>query len=702
MLHDQRPTSQDIKFFPCLPWFLIRQPIAVVILAVLLTDAEGAEKPLAWISFADQAVQEYDNTPYLWLGDQPIYLTIDVAPADEYAIDLLWGAKNDQRAADVTVNETRQHLEAGGYNGFRWQRVTPAKNLTGEKYDLLLQAAQPKAAFLAAVRLVEDDAPLDQALPAAAAYRMKITGPPPTVLDVWMEQLQDEDLDGWQRAEIYGRQANEALRRCRKYVDGWLAHADPKSGLIPRNLGKSNYYWNGRDSGADNYAFMVLTCALTDRAMYEGRMLDMLRTETKLASRMGALPADYDFNKQGFRFAEPDLNRLIFDGSEYVKDGLMPITEWLGHTPWSDRMIAIEKSIMDQAAYETPFGRLPSDNVEVNGEMMQVLSRLCFMTGDKNYLELACCIADYYLLGDHHPTRDGDTLKLRDHGCELISGLTEVYAACHFLRKNKAQAYREPIHSMLDRILEVGINEHGLMYDMINPKTGEILRSSISDNWGYDYNGFYTVCLLDGIERYREATRRAMVNLKPYYWEFAWEGASSDGIADSVEGAINLFNREPDVEGVAEWIDANTARMLLIQKPDGVIEGWHGDGNYARTAILWALMKQQGVTIQPWREDVRLGAVRDGTTLRLVVTAEQPWQGKLIFDQPRHKTVMRMPLDYPRINQFPEWFTVEASDRLAVAINDKPQTRTGEELTKGLPLTLDAGQAVQLVVRKAE
>ena len=60
-------------------------------------------------------------------------------------------------------------------------------------------------------------------------------------------------------------------------IDGWLAHADPQTGLIPRNLGDSNF-WNGRDSAADNYPFMVLTAAMTDRPLFQGRMLEMLRT----------------------------------------------------------------------------------------------------------------------------------------------------------------------------------------------------------------------------------------------------------------------------------------------------------------------------------------------------------------------------------------------------------------------------------------
>lgn len=522
-------------------------------------------------------------------------------------------------------------------------------------------------------------------------------------LDRWAEELKNDGMPIADRARIHGQQANEALYRCRKYVNGWLAHSDPESGLIPRNLRKSKHYWNGRDCGADNYAFMVLTCAFTDRQMFEGRMLDMLRTETRLTSRVGALPADYSFIKQGFLHDEPDLDRLIFDGSEYVKDGLMPITEWLGRTPWSDRMIAIVDSILQHSSFETPFGKIPSNNVEVNGELMQVLSRLHFMNKDEAYLEMACRIADYYLLGKHHPTKDAENLGLRDHNCELISGLTEVYAACYFARKDKAADYRRPLHEMLDRILEIGINEHGLMFNAVNPQTGDIVRKGISDNWGYNYNGFYTIYLLDGVDRYRDATRFALSHLKQHYWDFPWEGSSHDGIADSVEGALNLLNREPDVEGVAEWIDANINRMLMLQKPDGVIAGWHGDGNYARTAILWALWKQQGVTVHPWRRDVELGAVRDGDHLHLVVSCDQPWEGKLVFDSARHQVIMNLPIDYPRINQFPEWFVVDLETHYEVRTfsSNQPRSQTtvqASELISGSKLALKAGQEKQIVV----
>jgi hypothetical protein len=129
----------------------------------------------------------------------------------------------------------------------------------------------------------------------------------------------------FRQAEHNGRDAAEAFSRCRRYVDGWLAHADPQSGLIPRNLSRDRDLWNGRDAAADNYPFMVLTCALTDRELFEGRMREMLRSEIRLTSRVGRLCDDFLFSKQGFAHATTNLDAIMFDNSEYVKDGLIPL-----------------------------------------------------------------------------------------------------------------------------------------------------------------------------------------------------------------------------------------------------------------------------------------------------------------------------------------------------------------------------------------
>jgi len=507
------------------------------------------------------------------------------------------------------------------------------------------------------------------------------------------------DNNDFEQAFENGRLANEGFVRCQRFVRGWLKYADPKTGLIPRNLSQDKDIWNAQDCAADNYPFMVLTAAVTDHELFNGRMLDMLRTETKLTSRIDNLPDTYSFSKQGFRDEEPDLARIIFGSAEYVKDGLLPLTEWLGASPWCDRMLAILDDIWKHAPIKTKYGQIISTNVEVNGEMLQTLSRIYWMTGEKKYLDWAIRLGDYYLLDGHHPTADEKMLRLRDHGCEIISGLCELYATVHFALPEKKQAYEKPLHQMLDRILEVARNEHGLFYNWVDPQTGQHDKN-LADTWGYDLNGYYTVYLIDKTPAYRDAAIKALSNLNEYYRNYPWEGTSADGYADSIESALNLYNREP-VPSVADWLDSEIKRMWNIQKEDGVIEGWHGDGNFARTTIMYCLWKTAGLTVQPWRGDVIFGAVQDGDALRIVLRAENAWQGKLIFDVPRHKANMKLPLDWPRINQFPQWFTVEGDKTYTIydLATSTRTTYTGQKLQDGITIDLEPGAQKSLMLQ---
>ncbi|MHC4483965.1 MAG: glycoside hydrolase family 88 protein [Planctomycetota bacterium] len=509
------------------------------------------------------------------------------------------------------------------------------------------------------------------------------------------------DDQAFKQAAENGRLANEGFVRCRNFVKGWLKHADPKTGLIPRNLNRDKDIWNAKDSAADNYPFMVLTAAITDRPLFEGRMLDMLRTETKLTSRIASLPDTYSFSKQSFHDAQPDINRIIFGASEYIKDGLLPLTEWLGPAPWCERMIGMLDDMWKQAPVDTKYGRIVSTNQEINGEMLQTLSRIYWMTGEAKYLDWAIRLGDYHLLGGHHPTKDQNRLSLDDHGCEIISGLCELYATVNFAKLAKKRAYQKPIHEMLDRILEMPRDEHGLFYEWVNHKTGKHAEV-LTDNWGYDLNGFYTVYLIDKTQAYRRAVRKALGSLKTHYSDYKWERGGADGYADSIEGAINLYNREP-VPTAVKWLDSQTRIMWNIQKPDGIIEGWHGDGNFARTTIMYCLWKSKGLTIRPWRKDVVFGAVQDGDILKISIRADKDWRGKILFDTPRHKTIMRMPLDWPRINQFPEWFTVEAEKRYTVndLTSDSAATYTGEQLRDGMSVELKPGAQLHLLVKPA-
>jgi hypothetical protein len=499
-----------------------------------------------------------------------------------------------------------------------------------------------------------------------------------------------------------GPLVNEGYDRCLNYLHGWLGLADSVTGLIPRNITdkKSKDIWNAKDCAADNYPFMVLTSALLDRGLFEGRMKEMLETEKRLTSRLGAMPDTWSFSKQAFDNRDTILSDIIFGSAEYVKDGLIPLTEWLGPSPWSERMISILDDMWKYARIETPYGMICSDNPEVNGDMLQSLSRIYWTTGDKKYLEWAERIGDYYLLGNNHPTSNFKVLRLRDHGCEVVSGLCELYATTSFADPPKKELYQAPLYKMLDRILEVGRNKDGLFYNSIDPVKGVPVDSAIADNFGYDLNGYYTVYLIDKIEKYREPVLKALGILNEKYKNYAWEGTSADGYADAIEGTLNLEAREP-VPSAIDWINSEIKVMWAKQQPSGIIEGWHGDGNFARTTIMYCLWKTGGSYLIPWEKDLQIGGVYQDSILYLTISSDKNWEGKLMFDRKRHSEYMHLPIDWPRINQFPEYFTVEKgrSYILKLSNDNKDLIISGIDLMNGLPLKIKKGKPVKLVIK---
>lgn len=691
-----------------------------------LTAALGQARPtvpddaaaVAWVRFVD-GPEAFEEAPYEWLGRTDLKLTFDARPAAGQALELGWGGKSDDRDAVLKVNGRTVPVAGGGHWGFRWLRVPLPDDLAGDRLEVEITRGRGLPAFLSEVRLTSSKAETARPDLTRPSHRARLERVPlsaatttgeafPAMRPLWDRPVDrlptladDPGASGpIQQAERNGRRAAEAFYRCRRYVDGWLAHADPATSLIPRNLGEGRDFWNGRDSAADNYPYMVLTAAMTDRPLMNGRLLEMLRTETRLTARVGRLPDDYSFSRKGWRRETLDLDAIVFDGAEYVKDGLIPLTEWLGPSPWSERMIGIVDDLWTHAPVDTPYGKVPSSNFEVRGDLLQAGARLYWFTGDRKYLDQAVRLGDLYLLGNEHPTRDRTSLPLIDHGCEVVNGLTELYVAVAHALPEKKRAYQEPMHALFDAILAKGRNDDGLLYSSFNPQTGEHSRD-LCDTWGYDYDGVYTMWLVDRKESYREAVRKVLGNLDGKYVGACWGDRSADGFADSIEGALNLFNREP-IESAARWIDGQTTLMWAMQQPDGVFEGWHGDGNVARTSLMYALWKTQGTTIDPWRPDVRFGSARlaDGRGIVVSLVADQPWEGRLVFDRPRHRVNMKLPMDYTRINQFPEWFTVEAGARYAVSRSGgESSVHSGEELSGGIPVRLEAGRPLAVQVR---
>ncbi|MBE7558746.1 hypothetical protein HS125_07290 [bacterium] len=506
------------------------------------------------------------------------------------------------------------------------------------------------------------------------------------------------DLAAFASAEANAPLAAEGLERAHRFVLGWLPHADPTTGLFPQRFRPPRIdVWNAHNCAADCYPFMVLSCALTDRPLLDGRMRQVLATEQRLTNRLDRLPDSWSLTKQAFEHEEPDLGRMLFGAAEYVKDGLLSVAELIADGSWNERMIGLVDDIWKHAPVQTRWGRLPDAGHEVNGDVMIAVARLAWMTGRPDYRQYAFRLGDHFLLGDQHPTRDSDNLRLRDHGCEVTAGLAEVYALASYASPEKAAVWRAPLYEMFDRLLEVGRLPDGMMYDRINPKTGQVLDRHVCDNWGYNYNAIYTLYLLDGTgtapERpraYREAVRHALRGVLAYR-NYSWEGnRSPDGFADSIESAIYLHRYEPTPE-VAEWLDGETRILFDMQDDDGITTGFYHDGNVARTTLLYALWKSAGVRAEPWRADVQVGGHVRGDALYVHVSAARPWSGKLLFDRPRHRDFMRLPLDYPRINAFPEWYAVDAGKRYQLARDgETARTLDGGELIAGLALAVDA------------
>jgi hypothetical protein len=508
-----------------------------------------------------------------------------------------------------------------------------------------------------------------------------------------------EEAERFQAAREHGRDFERTVSSMQRVLHAWLRHADPRTLLLPDRVGpQGKPLYTPHNSGADLYPYLILTAQLTDPELYRGRMLEMLRNEVRFASHPDGVPGNLDFSTR--ELGPPSM----FGAGEYAKDGLVSVSEYLGRTPWFYRMVDMTAAAMLRAPVESRFGKLPASDAELNGDYLQVLVRLAAMTGEQRFLAWGRRIADAYIEEvlpgnrgvpsskwdfDKH-TGDG-MLRLRDHGNETIVGLVLQYALEQSLGSPRAARYRPVIARMLDRIL-ASTNPEGMLYNQLDAATLQPTDKGLSDNWGYVYGAAYAFYQATGEERYRAAVRRVLQNL-PKYRNYIWEGragnpamplGSFDGYADSIESALYLVNREPVTEAL-DWIDSEMKVMQGMQKPDGHIEYWYGEGNYNRTAMIYALMKSQGVRPAHWQPGVRVGAVRAGGTLCL--SLEMPAARRIQFDFARHRRVLNLDQNYVRLNEIPEWYTVE-ENRLYRLRRESGTERLllGAELVEGVEL----------------
>ncbi len=506
-------------------------------------------------------------------------------------------------------------------------------------------------------------------------------------------QIQDYESE-FKQAEASAQIAGYSLSKVHRWLhEVALPKIDPKTGLYI-----ADERWNYRDTAADCYPFLCWAAWAVDRDALNGPVRAVLHDEQRLCNCVDRIPATYDLEKG--EKTNPEYDELIFQASEYVKDGLIAIVEITGPDEWFERMRGIEDDIWKHARVDTPYGKIPSDNVEVNGEQIQALARLFTMTGDPKYLEYAERLADYYLSDENwYPNR------LRDHGCEIIGGLGLLLAVESTHNPEKAEAYAKRLRKMFETIVEKGTNEDGMMYNEIEKQRFGDNYRKFSDGWGYNYVGFLCYDMATGTDTFRGQIEKTLRNLKKdIYQSYPWEGESIDGFADSLEGGLYLINRLPVPEAI-DWINSDMAKnVIYADAPLETAELWGTmklQANGVRTVLIHTLMHTQGILARPWRQDLKLGAAPTEEGVAIVLEADKPWEGILEFDIPRHRLYMGFAKDWPRMNTIPEWTTVEPETEYSVQIGKAdPIAYTGMQLHNGLAVSVKPNQPLQILVQE--
>jgi hypothetical protein len=648
--------------------------------------------------------QEFGGHKYYWLAEWKLEVTLPDDVAVDDRLEVLFGAKgSDKRTLSFQYDAQQGALSEVAQPPYQWIEV-PVRQLSGGKKVLLFSAGREPVAFLAGVRITgkSTSAPSVKPIPTATALQSG------DAAVVWAE-LSGFEANGdaqrlwnpapiepdWKRAERSSQYAGIALSKVQRWLhERCLAVRDQPSGLF-RPTGRQ---WNYQDTAADCYPFYVWAAYYTDQKILETVMLDVLEAEQRLCNHLDRLPVPYDMDA-GHKDIIP-LDAMIFGASEYAKDGLTPIVEITGKKyPWYDRLRGLVDDIFKHAKIDTPYGTIPSTNVEVNGELLQMLPRLYCMTGEQKYLDWAHRLADYYLLdGKFVPTR------LSDHGCEIIGGLGLLFAVDATAYPDKVEQYKPHMEHMFDEILRRGRNSDGVIIGTLQDADGPHDDVTLRDGWGYDFVGFLDYDLALGTQRCHAAIRQPMANLlKPRYRDFNWDSNSRDNIADSVEGGLYLPRHFPTVESFV-WADREIATLLVDHTaPDRLWDTHKLEANTVRTVLIHTMLHTRNTIARPWQPGLQLGAAPCGDGICIYLQADKAYEGQLQFDIPRHRLYMGFNQDWPRMNAVPEWFTVEPDDSHKYEVTDVDAETvrqvTGKSLADGLPIRLQRNKPLRLIVR---
>ncbi|MFH0965866.1 MAG: hypothetical protein V2A58_17855 [Planctomycetota bacterium] len=496
-------------------------------------------------------------------------------------------------------------------------------------------------------------------------------------------------------------------------VRAWLDRGlDRDTFLFPDVMGET--YYRPWLTGANNIPWLALASRIVAPDDWRDLFPRIAKAEETIAVSSTGLSRPVNLRDPLGPYEQVGLpyDSLIFQTSEYMKDALAVYMEALRpeENPWWPHTLRLAQLVMDNAEEHCDLGPIPSARGDMNGDILMVLALLAPATGDPRYYEWGRRISHAYLRHVlpankgipcntwYFKSGHGDgMITLADHGDEIITGLTLFCAVLKDAGEDTA-AFERALAAMYDWLLaHAVIDDTGLFHQEMRIVDDYPKLRGANDAWGYVHLGLYDMYLITGKERFRRAVLRTLESLA----DAGDIGGSShpDCFADSIESAILLVAREP-VPAAFAWIERQFPKLLAFQRPDGTATGDHLDGNWLRTVMLYASMKARGALVSPWRADVAWGACPAPDGLHLWVESQSPWQGRLLFDLPRHRLLLRFSKDYPRLNEITEWFTVEpdALYRVRLSPSEEPLTLPGRDLAAGLPLSVSPDRPVHVVV----
>jgi hypothetical protein len=503
-------------------------------------------------------------------------------------------------------------------------------------------------------------------------------------------------------ARARGAAYTQCSSNAHRILQGWIRlKQDPTTHLFSRQG-----QWDYHDEAADHYSSLVLMAYYVSPELIDpgGRLHRSLTSMQTLCASPSGIPTIYNLRT----LTQGDLATLTHL-SEWLRDGLIRVVEVLGtDNDWYRELERLTNAMLAEADRENGAGSA-FQGTEAKGNMLQALARLYVMSGNEEYILAAEAIADAVLADLEQAHRD---VSFRDHGCELLPGLTELLVVSTRTHREKADAYRIALRTLLDAVLE----------ESAHPQTGLFCRSSQSkdrgrvwlqppDTWGYVLFAYENYDRATNEQRYRKVIEKPMRWLLENRSRFSsvkntlWPAAkSSDDWSDSYESMIVLGNRYRDIPGVFDWLDWATLQhkhRKFTDREYGPYDGGHFDGSTGRTLCLHMMLCSQGIRHAPYQDGVGIGAIETDHGLLVTVASKKPWSGRLRFDGPR--TVYgTTTIDWARINEVPQWFIVQPDGAYSVTIDSQPAlTLRGDSLINGLTIAVDDRTTCVIRIRTA-